>query len=142
MGIYPENIMGSDNYKLTNQDPKQTYTSEFANHTINNASASVSLASSMSESVTLTTGSSHEFNSSHSITAGGTFKIGKEEWPLGGELSLSYNYTWGEVTGQSYEEGKNQDKRMESTSSMSVELPPYPNGHTPTDGNGNHGPYL
>lgn len=119
------NIMGSDNYKLTNQDPKQTYTSEFANHTINNASASVSLASSMSESVTLTTGSSHEFNSSHSITAGGTFKIGKEEWPLGGELSLSYNYTWGEVTGQSYEEGKTKTKEVESTSSMSVELPPY-----------------
>lgn len=120
-----KNIMGSDNYKLTNQDPKQTYTSEFANHTINNASASVSLASSMSESVTLTTGSSHEFNSSHSITAGGTFKIGKEEWPLGGELSLSYNYTWGEVTGQSYEEGKTKTKEVESTSSMSVELPPY-----------------
>ncbi len=119
------NIQNDENYNLTIGSVDATYASEFSNATINNASASASLASSMSESVTLTTGTSHEFNSSHSITAGGTFKIGKEEWPLGGELSLSYNYTWGEVTGQSYEEGKTKTKEVESTSSISVELPPY-----------------
>ena len=120
-----KNIQNDENYNLTIGSVDATYASEFSNATINNASASASLASSISESVTLTTGSSHEFNSSHSITAGGTFKIGKEEWPLGGELSLSYNYTWGEVTGQSYEEGKTKTKEVESTSSISVELPPY-----------------
>lgn len=125
-GEYIEtNIMDSEDYKLDNKSTNSTYASEFANNTINNASASASLSSTVSESVTLTTGTSHEFNSSHSITAGGTLKIGKEEWPLGGELSLSYNYTWGEVTGQSYEEGKTKTKEVESTSSMSVELPPY-----------------
>ncbi len=125
-GEYIEtNIMDSEDYKLDNKSTNSTYASEFANNTINNASASASLSSTVSESVTLTTGTSHEFNSSHSITAGGTLKIGNDETFLSGELSASYNYTWGEVTGESFEDGTTKTKEVESTSSISVELPPY-----------------
>ncbi|MEF9896579.1 MAG: hypothetical protein RR843_12480, partial [Clostridia bacterium] len=44
---------------------------------------------------------------------------------VGGKIGFSYSHTWGEVTGKNYSNGKTQSESAQSSSTLSVALPPY-----------------
>ncbi|MEG1516157.1 MAG: Ig-like domain-containing protein, partial [Clostridia bacterium] len=64
-------------------------------------------------------------SSSNTVGVNADLTIGNKDWVVGGKIGFSYSHTWGEVTGKNYSNGKTQSESAQSSSTLSVALPPY-----------------
>ena len=83
------------------------------------------LTTSFTEAVTLSSGTSHEYSTQHSVSVNLTASIGRDENLFGGEAGFQYAYTWGEVTGENFSNGTEKSNSQEISSSISMTLPAH-----------------
>ncbi|MEG0986938.1 MAG: Ig-like domain-containing protein, partial [Clostridia bacterium] len=83
------------------------------------------LSTNVTESVTLSSADSYSYSNSNTVGVNADLTIGSKDWVIGGKIGASYSHTWGEVTGKNYSNGKTQSESAQSSSTLSVALPPY-----------------
>ena len=105
--------------------PKKIYQLGFTNNTTDDATASGTLTTSFTETVTLSSETSHEYSTQHSVSVNLTASIGRDENLFGGEAGFQYAYTWGEVTGENFSNGTEKSNSQEISSSISMTLPAH-----------------
>lgn len=122
-GEYIEAEMGD--IKPDKSNESKIYQLGFTNNTTDDATASGTLTTSFTETVTLSSGTSHEYSKEHSVSVNLTASIGRDESLFGGEAGFQYSYTWGEVTGENFSNEKEQSNSQEISSSISMTLPAH-----------------
>ena len=122
-GEYIEAEMGDTKPDKSNES--KIYQLGFTNNTTDDATASGTLTTSFTEPVTLSSGTSHEYSTQHSVSVNLTASIGRDENLFGGEAGFQYAYTWGEVTGENFSNGTEKSNSQEISSSISMTLPAH-----------------
>lgn len=122
-GEYIEAEMGDTKPDKSNES--KIYQLGFTNNTTDDATASGTLTTSFTEAVTLSSGTSHEYSTQHSVSVNLTASIGRDENLFGGEAGFQYAYTWGEVTGENFSNGTEKSNSQEISSSISMTLPAH-----------------
>ncbi len=122
-GKYIETQM--EDAEMTKDSESKIYQLGFTNNTTDDATASGTLTTNFTETVTLSSGTSHEYSKEHSVSVNLTASIGRDENLFGGEAGFQYAYTWGEVTGENFSNGTEKSNSQEISSSISMTLPAH-----------------
>lgn len=122
-GKYIETQM--EDAEMTKDSESKIYQLGFTNNTTDDATASGTLTTNFTETVTLSSGTSHEYSKEHSVSVNLGASIGTDADLFGGEVGFQYSYTWGEVTGENFTNGTEKSNSQEISSSISMTLPAH-----------------